>query len=223
MSKFRNALCIVTVIGASVVGLAGVTGVAQAGTLGLGRAALPAEIAAWDTDIRPDGQGLPPGQGSVTDGDEIFANQCAACHGDFGEGIDRWPVLAGGNGTLATANPVKTVGSFWPYLSTVYDYIKRAMPFGYASSLSDDEVYAVVAYILYLNDIVDEDFVLTQENFTSVEMPNTANFYPDDRETTELPIFHDACMSDCKTSVEVTGRARILDVTPETETQSSVD
>ena len=142
-------------------------------SLGLGRLALPEEIKAWDIDVRPDGQGLPPGKGTVKRGDEIFQEQCAACHGEFGQGNGRWPVLAGGQGTLTADRPEKTIGSFWPDLSTVYDYIHRAMPFGNAQSLSADETYALTAYLLFLNDIVkDEDFELSDKNFTSVKLPN---------------------------------------------------
>jgi len=186
--------------------------------LGLGRTALPDEIAAWDTDIRPDGQGLPAGRGDVETGEEIFAENCAVCHGDFGEAVDRWPVLAGGQDTLTSDRPVKTIGSYWPYLSTVYDYIQRAMPFGNARSLSDDEVYAITAYVLYVNDLVDEDFELTYENFTEIKLPNEDNFFFDDRPETELAVFSgDLCMQDCKDSVEIVGRARSLDVTPQSD------
>ena len=115
------------------------------GTLGLGRKALDEEITAWDLEIAPDGTGLPVGSGSVSYGEEIFSEQCGACHGDFAEGVDRWPELAGGEGTLADEDPLKTVGSYWPYLSTAWDYIHRSMPFGYAQSLSDDDVYAMVS------------------------------------------------------------------------------
>jgi cytochrome c len=184
---------------------------------GLGRLALPDEIAAWDIDIRPDGLGLPPGSGDVMTGDTVFADYCAHCHGDFGEGVDRWPVLAGGQDSLTWDRPVKTIGSFWPYLSTVYDYINRAMPFGYSQSLTPDEIYAITAYLLYMNDIVtDEDFVLSDENFTDVVMPNVDNFFMDDRAETELQQFSgEPCMTDCKDSVEITMRAAVLDVTPE--------
>ena len=187
------------------------------GPLGLGRKALDEEITAWDLDIAPDGTGLPVGSGSVTYGEEIFSEQCGACHGDFAEGVDRWPELAGGEGTLADDDPLKTVGSYWPYLSTAWDYIHRSMPFGYAQSLSDDDVYAMLAYILYSNDIIDdEDFVLSNENFLDVEMPNVEGFIIDDRDMTEYPVFsQDPCMEDCKVNVEVTMRARVLDVTPE--------
>ena len=187
------------------------------GLLGLGRKALDEEITAWDLDIAPDGTGLPVGSGSVSYGEEIFSEQCGACHGDFAEGVDRWPELAGGEGTLADDDPLKTVGSYWPYLSTAWDYIHRSMPFGYAQSLSDDDVYAMLAYILYSNDIIDdEDFVLSNENFLDVKMPNVEGFIIDDRDMTEYPIFsQDPCMEDCKVNVEVTMRARVLDVTPE--------
>ena len=125
------------------------------GKFGLGRLATGDEVAAWDIDVRPDGKGLPEGSGTVADGEPIYADKCALCHGDFGEAVDRWPVLAGGQDTLKDDRPVKTIGSYWPYLSTVYDYVRRAMPFGNARSLSDDDVYALTAYLLYLNDIVD--------------------------------------------------------------------
>ena len=115
---------------------------------GLGRQALPEEIAAWDVDILPDGRGLPKGSGNALEGEEIFADKCGSCHGDFGEGVDNWPVLAGGFNTLADKDPVKTVGSYWPHLSTVFDYVYRSMPFGEAGTLTPDETYAIVAYIL---------------------------------------------------------------------------
>ncbi|MFT6451853.1 MAG: cytochrome c [Halocynthiibacter sp.] len=187
-------------------------------TTGLGRVALPEEVAAWNHDVRPDGLGLPEGSGDVLTGEEVFIEKCAVCHGDFAEGVGRWPVLAGGNGSLTSDRPVKTIGSFWPYLSTVYDYVLRAMPFGSANSLEPDEVYAITAYLLYSNDLVGDDFVLSRENFTEVEMPNVANFYDDDRATTELPKFSaQACMENCKDEVKITKRAAVLDVTPEDE------
>ncbi len=193
------------------------------GGYGIGRAALPDEVAAWNTDIRPDGTGLPVGSGDVLTGEDIYVNNCSVCHGDFGEAVGRWPVLAGGDGTLENKDPVKTVGSYWPYLSTVYDYVHRAMPFGHAASLTDDETYALTAYILYLNDLVDEDFTLSNENFTEVSMPNVDNFIDDDRATTELPLFSEAaCMENCKDSVEITMHASVVDVTPE-ETAAKAD
>jgi cytochrome c len=183
---------------------------------GLGRTALPEEIAAWDTDVRPDGTGLPVGSGDALIGEEIFADQCAACHGDFAEGIDNWPKLAGGADTLDHEDPLKTVGSYWPYLSTAYDYIQRSMPYGNAGSLSDDDVYSIVAYILYSNDLIDDDFVLSNETFLDVEMPNAAGFIFDDRAQTEYPQWSgEPCMENCKAEVKVTMRAMVLDVTPE--------
>lgn len=187
-----------------------------AGEFGLGREATPEEIAAWDIDVRPDGAGLPDGSGDVMTGERLYLDQCASCHGDFGEGRGRWPVLSGGEGTLSSARPVKTVGSYWPFLSTVYDYVHRAMPFGNAQSLSDDETYAITAYLLYLNYIVEDDFVLSKETFGEIEMPNQGSFYMDDRDETEswTDGSPHVCMTDCKESVEITARAAVLDVTP---------
>ncbi|CUI81108.1 c-type cytochrome [Cognatishimia activa] len=193
-------------------------------SLGLGREAHQEEIAAWDVDVLPDGRGLPPGKGDVYTGEEVFATYCAACHGDFAEGVDNWPVLAGGFDTLADKDPVKTVGSYWPYLSTVWDYVHRSMPFGGAQTLTDDEVYAIVAYILYSNDLVDDDFELSHENFMDVEMHNADGFVVEGRDTEEYPIWRDEpCMSDCKDSVDITMRASVLDVTPETEEEGEDD
>ncbi|RYH10711.1 c-type cytochrome [Tropicimonas sp. IMCC6043] len=186
------------------------------GPYGLGRLALPEEINAWNLDILPDGTGLPDGEGDVWTGDEIFSEYCAVCHGDFAEGVDNWPKLAGGMGTLDREDPLKTVGSYWPYLSTTFDYVRRSMPFGNAQTLTDDEVYSIVAYILYSNDLVDEDFVLSKETFLDVEMPNADGFILDDRAETELERFsQEPCMENCKDSVEITMRAAVLDVTPE--------
>ena len=142
MLKFPNFLIALTLVASP----------SFADTLGLGRVALPEEIAAWDLDVSPDGTGLPVGSGNVLVGEEVFADKCASCHGDFAEGVDNWPKLAGGAGTLDHEDPLKTVGSYWPYLSTTWDYVNRSMPFGDAQSLSPDEVYAIVAYIIYSND-----------------------------------------------------------------------
>ena len=184
-------------------------------TLGLGRAATNNEVSAWDIDIRPDGKGLPVGSGSVIIGEELYTDNCSSCHGDFGEGIDRWPELAGGFDTLDSEDPVKTVGSYWPYLSTVWDYVHRAMPFGNAQSLNNDEVYAITAYILYLNDLVDEDFELSYVNFEEINLPNEENFYLDNRENLENTTYNNRCMQNCKKVAMITKRAVVLDVTPE--------
>ncbi|EKS42559.1 c-type cytochrome [Afipia clevelandensis] len=193
--------------------------------LGLGRPALPEEIKAWDTDVRADGKGLPPGKGTVKQGDALFQERCASCHGEFGEGAGRWPVLAGGAGTLTADRPDKTIGSFWPDLSTAFDYIKRAMPYGNARSLTDDEVYAIVAYLLSMNDIVkDENFELNDKNFTSIKMPNATAFFDDDRETSEKQFWKkDPCMKDCRSAPKVTGRAISVDVTPDSKAGPKVD
>lgn len=205
---------------ATVICTAALSSPAFAQTLGLGRAALPAEIAAWDLDVAPDGTGLPVGSGSVEVGEEVFSESCASCHGEFAEGVDNWPKLAGGMGTLDYDDPLKTVGSYWPYLSTAYDYIRRSMPFGGAQTMSDDDVYAIVAYILYSNDLVEDDFVLSNENFLAVEMPNADGFFIDDRATTEYAHFtsDSACFEACKDTVEITMRAAVLDVTPDADT-----
>ncbi len=189
---------------------------------GLGRPALPEEIAAWDGDIMPDGTGLPVGSGDALIGEEIFATQCAACHGDFAEGIDNWPKLAGGADTLDHEDPLKTVGSYWPYLSTAFDYIKRSMPYGNAGTLSDDDVYAIVAYILYSNDLIEDDFALSNESFFDVEMPNADGFILDNRAETEYAQWTgEPCMQNCKSEVKVTMRAMVLDVTPTEQEESA--
>lgn len=184
----------------------------------LGRAAPPAEIAAWDIDVRPDGQGLPPGQGTAANGEAVYEEHCARCHGDFGEGAGRFPALMGGAGTLTAARPLKTIGSYWPYATTVWDYVYRAMPFGDAQSLSADETYAVTAYLLYLNDLVDEDFVVDRASLPAIEMPNRTGFVPDPRPDTPSAA---PCMRDCKTEVRIETRATARDVTPETETKGA--
>ncbi len=186
------------------------------GTYELGRAALGEELAAWDVDVLPDGRGLPEGRGDVYTGEEVFVEKCASCHGDFAEGVGNWPVLAGGFDTLADKDPVKTVGSYWPHLSTAWDYINRSMPFGEAGTLTPDETYAIVAYILYSNDLVDDDFELSHENFTEVEMYNSDGFVVDDRPELEYAQWRtEPCMANCKDTVEITMRATFLDVTPE--------
>jgi cytochrome c len=195
---------------------------ALAGKFNLGHDASPEQIAGWDIDVRPDGEGLPEGSGTVTQGEEVFLEKCAACHGDFAEGVDRWPVLAGGVGTLKSDDPVKTLGSYWPYLSTGYDYINRAMPYGDAQSLESDEVYALLAYILYMNDVVkDEDFELSKANFLDVKMPNADGFIEDSRPDTPTLADGEPCMENCKQDVKITAHARVIDVTPDDEDNPS--
>jgi len=182
---------------------------------GLGRVAYPEEIAAWDVDVLPDGRGLPEGSGNAYDGEEIYVEKCAACHGDFAEGVGNWPVLAGGFDTLADKDPVKTVGSYWPYLSTVWDYVHRSMPFGEAGTLTADETYAIVAYILYSNDVIDDEFELSRETFLDVEMHNAEGFVIDDRPELEYSQWRgEPCMENCKDEVKVTMRSVFLVETP---------
>ena len=142
---------------------------------GFGRPATPGEIAGWDIDISPDGVGLPPGHGDVGQGEAIFAEKCASCHGPHGEGkpMDR---LVGGIGTLGDKKPVKTVGSFWPYATTLFDFVRRAMPLNAPQSLNPDEVYALSAYVLFLNGIVPRDATLDAGTLAKVKMPNRDGF-----------------------------------------------
>lgn len=152
----------------------------RADGLGLGHAPDPRTLAAADTAIGPRGLELPPGQGSVAQGATLFAAQCAACHGARGrEGPD--PVLVGGQGTLASAHPLQTVGSYWPYATTLFDYIRRAMPFTAPGSLDDDQVYALTAFLLAANGILPQDTVLDRERLRTVRMPNAGGFFADPR------------------------------------------
>jgi S-disulfanyl-L-cysteine oxidoreductase SoxD len=143
----------------------------------LGQAPDAKLLEGWDMSIPPDGAGLPPGRGTVAQGKAVYEAQCLACHGANGEGkpADR---LAGGIGSLATPTPVKTVASFWPYATTLFDYIRRAMPYQAPQSLGDDEAYAVTAYILSLDNIVPADAELGAANLAAVKMPNRDGFVP---------------------------------------------
>ena len=201
------------VVAGFVMALSG-TALAAERPFNLGTLATAEQIAGWDIDVRPDGKGAPIGSGTAADGEEVYAERCGGCHGDFGEGIDRWPILAGGLGSLVTDDPVKTVGSYWPYASTVYDYVYRAMPFGEAQSLTHDETYQVVAYILYMSDVIDDEFVLSNETIGSVKMPNQNGFMlPDPRPDGQLASA--PCMQNCEVPTNIIGRARIIDVTPD--------
>jgi cytochrome c len=143
--------------------------------LGLGQPASPAEIAGWDIDVRADGAGLPPGRGSVDQGRTLYATACAGCHGLAGAG-GPMDALVGGRGSLATAKPVRTVGSYWPYATTLFDFIRRAMPFDAPQSLTPDQVYALCAYLLSLNGIVPANTVLDAATLPRVRMPNRDGF-----------------------------------------------
>jgi hypothetical protein len=159
---------------------------------GIGRSATSAEIAGWNIDIDRYGNNLPPGSGSVSHGREVFDQQCAVCHGAEGEGGvgDR---LVGGQGTLATPKPVRTVGSYWPYAPTLFDYIRRAMPQNAPQSLSNEDVYAVSAYILNLNGLLGADATLDASTLSAIKMPNRNMFVGDPRPDVKNP----ACTSGC--------------------------
>ena len=191
--------------------------VAEQRPFNLGQLATAEQVAGWDIDVRPDGLGAPVGAGNAFDGEEVYADRCASCHGDFGEAVDRWPVLVGGEGTLNGHDPVKTTGSYWPYASTMFDYIYRAMPFGEAQSLTHDETYQIVAYLLYMNDIIDDEFEVNQENIGTIEMPNKDGFMMPDPRPDAQPISGVACMKNCDVPTKVIGKARDIDVTPESE------
>ena len=169
-------LLLVIVVGSS----ADVRGTSQSGPFHLGRVATPAEIQAWDIDVAPDGEGLPAGRGTAKEGAEVYATYCASCHGATGvEGPS--PKLVGGQGTLASGHPLKTVGSYWPYATTLFDYIYRAMPFVAPQSLTSDQVYAVTAWILFQNGLLDKDVVLDRETLPKIRMLHRNGFVPDPR------------------------------------------
>ena len=143
-----------------------------------GQPIAPADIVPWDISIGPDGAGLPPGKGTAAQGEAIYVAKCQACHGENGTGGLN-DALVGGIGSLAPGKvPVKTVGSYWPYATTLFDYIRRAMPFAESKSLTDDEVYAVSAYILNLNGIVGTNDVLDAQALSKIRMPNRDGFIP---------------------------------------------
>lgn len=183
---------------------------------GYGTPATPEQIAGWDIDARgDDGKGLPPGKGDVAKGADVFADQCAVCHGTFGEGEGRYPKLAGGDGSLTADRPEPTVGSYWPFPVTLWDYINRAMPFPTPHTLSPDDVYALTAYILNLNNIVPDNFVADKDSLPEVKMPNHDNFtWQDPRpDTANKP-----CMTKCidPAKIRIVSTAEGKDLTPRT-------
>jgi S-disulfanyl-L-cysteine oxidoreductase SoxD len=144
----------------------------------LGKSISPEDLAAWDISIGPDGAGLPPGSGTPKQGEVVFNTKCQACHGAKGAGTpnDR---LVGGQGTIASDKPaVKTVGSYWPYATTLFDYVRRAMPYVQSKSLSNDEIYAVAAYILNLNGVISDNDTIDAQTLPKVKMPNRDGFIP---------------------------------------------
>ena len=156
---------------------------AQAPTFGLGRAPTIEEIRAIDIGVTPDGQGLPPGSGTAEAGKKVFESRCVTCHGATAKEGPQ-DVLVGGQGTLNTGKPIKTVGSYWPYATTLWDYVNRAMPFDHPRTLPPNDVYSATAYLLYLNGIVGEHDVLDQTTLPRVRMPNRGGFVIDTRPDT---------------------------------------
>ncbi|HYD65483.1 cytochrome c [Azospirillum sp.] len=209
MSRLRNAV-LAALLAACSPALAG-----QSTQIGIGTPLTPEEIARWDIAVRPDGRGLPPGSGTAKQGDPIYQEKCAACHGEFGEGAGRWPQLVGGQGTLTSDNPAKTPGSYWPYATTLFDYIRRAMPFGAGQSLSNDEVYAITAYLLAEEGIIAADAVVDARSLPAIAMPNRDGFIDDPRPDVPKAAVVELCMTNCAEKVTITGHARKIDVTPD--------
>jgi len=183
---------------------------------GYGSTATPKQIAGWNIDARgDDGQGLPPGSGNVARGTEVFADQCAACHGTFGEGEGRFPKLVGGNGSLRADRPEPTVGSYWPFAVTLWDYINRAMPMPSPHMLPANDVYALTAFILNLNNIVPDNFVADKDSLPKVKMPNHDAFsWTDPRpDTANKP-----CMKNCADpmKIKIMSSAEDQNLTPRT-------
>ncbi len=176
MCRSRSAMSIILTLGLFMMP----TGISMAeeSRYGLGKPATEADIKAWDIDIAPNGVGLPYGRGTVQQGATLYAVKCAACHGPTGtEGPnDR---LVGGQGSLATDHPIKTIGSYWPYVTTLYDYIFRAMPFTAPQSLTPDEVYSLVAWLLHQNGIIEKDAVMDARTLPTIRMPNRDGFISD--------------------------------------------
>lgn len=174
MSSLRLMMALSLVLASRLAG-------AQVAPYGIGRAATDSDVQAKGIAVAPDGTGLPEGHGTVQQGRAIYAARCAGCHGDHGQGIGDYPRLAGGQGTLATARPIQTVGSYWPYATTVWDYIHRAMPYDHPGTLTIDETYAVTAYVLHLNGIVRKNTNLDAKSLPAIRMPNRDGFVGDPR------------------------------------------
>jgi mono/diheme cytochrome c family protein len=153
---------------------------AQSPPFAVGRAPRPEELNAIDIDITPDGAGLPVGSGTAAAGKDVYTRRCETCHGPTGKEGPQ-DVLVGGRGSLATAKPQKTIGSYWPYATTLWDYIRRAMPFDHPGTLTADEIYGTTAYLLFLNGIVGEREVMDQSTLPRVQMPNRNGFTSDPR------------------------------------------
>ena len=213
-SLAKSSGCLAAVCGGLLLYVAPVLVSAETtGHYNYGEVATETQIAGWDIDVRPDGKGLPEGSGTVDEGMEVFEIYCSSCHGTFGEGMGRYPKLAGGDDSLSDDRPEKTVGSYWPYASTLWDYIHRTMPFFAPQSLTDDQVYALTAYVLNLNYIVEGDFVANKDTLPKVQMPNQDGFtWEDPRPDTQ----NERCMQDCKDEVTVKDSAVGKNLTPST-------
>lgn len=198
-----------SVLGALIFALiSAATCAASAKDYGVGRAATSTEIAEWNIDVRPDGQGLPKGHGSVSEGQTLYDDKCASCHGTFGESND-YLAIAGGVGSLKSNAPVRTVGSKLDYATTLWDYINRAMPFPTPKTLTPDQVYAITAYVLNLSEIVPADTVLDQDSLPKVKMPNRDGFTLDhgmSRVDGKPDTHNTLCMKDCEKDVHITSQ-----------------
>ena len=185
-----------------------VTAAGAAEKRGIGSPVSPQEIAGWDIDVRGDGTGLPSGSGTARQGQTIFASRCAKCHGDEGQGDSEGPALKGGIGSLATKNPVKTIGSFWPYAPPIFDYVRRSMPLDAPQSLAPDEVYALAAFLLHVNgQLPDQEEHISRTNLPLIAMPNRDGFVSDDREQSEKSFWNrNPCVRNCAPVETIDGR-----------------
>lgn len=176
-----------------------------ADTYQFGRQINEEQIQPWNIDIRPDGTGLPTGEATADDGEETYIQYCAMCHGEFGEGVGRFPRLIGTVDELTQERVYKTVGGYWPYATTLWDYVYRAMPFGNAQSLSAQQVYEVVAYILAANGIIESDMAINAQNLASIKMPNRDGFI----RAQGSDIHVTPCMQQCNVSTSIKSKAGI--------------
>jgi S-disulfanyl-L-cysteine oxidoreductase SoxD len=183
----RPMLFTILLASAAAAGPSSQTSSDDASRYNLGQPLTVDQAAAIDISVLPDGAGLPKGKGTAREGEKVYATHCAACHGDRGEGRGDFAALVGGRGTLSMNDPLLTVGSYWPTATTVFDYIRRAMPYNTPGVLTNDEVYAVTAWILEKNDILPVGTVLDRRTLPRVRMPNRDGFVPDPRPDVTSP------------------------------------